>query len=107
MPPAIAAMHDSYMIRYVKTGEKRLIGVPRKLIMKHKSGADIPCEVSLGEVPQHQQDGKCKFIAIFRTLSQQPEKISSLKDCEQVMNYSKKEIQVSIIQCCGLISRGN
>lgn len=96
MPPAIAAMHDSYMIRYAKTGEKRLIGVPRKLIMKHKDGSDLLVEVSLGEVPKHQQDGQCKFIAIFRPLAPQTEKVHAMKDLVYAADYTKKELKVSI-----------
>lgn len=63
MPADIAARHDSFIERYIETGEKRIIGIGRELEARHKDGSLIPIELSVGEssTPAGRQ-----FIGIIR-----------------------------------------
>lgn len=65
MPKGIAALHDGFVKKYLSTGQKSLIGVPRKMIVKHKNDSTFPITISLGEVPP-EQDSHVRFIAILR-----------------------------------------
>lgn len=65
MPKGIAALHDGFIKKYLSTGQKSLIGVPRKMIVKHKNDTTFPITISLGEVPP-EQDSLVRFIAILR-----------------------------------------
>ena len=67
MPPAIAKMHANYVRRYFETGEKRLIGKPRKLTVVRANGSEFTASICLGEVPPASPGEPARFIARFRT----------------------------------------
>jgi two-component system sensor kinase FixL len=49
MPPPHREQHDAYIARYLRTGEKRIIGIGRAVDGLHKSGATFPMELAVGE----------------------------------------------------------
>lgn len=49
MPPPDRDQHDGYMRRYLRTGEKRIIGIGRDVMGRHKDGSLIPVRLSVGE----------------------------------------------------------
>jgi two-component system, LuxR family, sensor kinase FixL len=49
MPSPDRERHDGYLERYMRTGERRIIGVGRVLTARQRDGATFPIELSVGE----------------------------------------------------------
>lgn len=60
--------HDAYMERYMRTGERRIIGIGRVVTARRKDGTRFPIDLKIGEarIGQHYL-----FTAFMRDLSEQ------------------------------------
>ncbi|MGH6955070.1 MAG: sensor histidine kinase, partial [Caulobacteraceae bacterium] len=61
MPEPYRSQHDSYLERYRRTGERRIIGIGRLVIGERKDGSTFPLELAVGEM----QTGKDQFFTGF------------------------------------------
>lgn len=50
MPSPYREEHDTYIQHYLKTGEKRIIGIGRIVAAQRKNGSTFPMELAVGEV---------------------------------------------------------
>ena len=50
MPEPYQREHDGYISRYLKTGEKRIIGIDRVVVGKRKDGSTFPMKLAVGEI---------------------------------------------------------
>jgi PAS domain S-box-containing protein len=50
MPAPYRDQHDDYITRYVRTGEKRIIGIGREVVGQRKDGSTFPMDLAVTEV---------------------------------------------------------
>ena len=67
MPEPFKSEHDEYVARYLRTGEKKLIGKRRIVKATKKSGEVFPIELAVNEATSH---GERYFIGTVRDLSE-------------------------------------
>jgi len=66
MPPPESDEHDSYIARYLRTDDARIIGIGREVVGRRKDGRTLPLHLSVGRMTV---DGEPKFVGILHDLS--------------------------------------
>ena len=70
MPPPYREEHDRYIARYLKTGEKRIIGIDRVVTGQRQDGSTFPMKLEVGEM----KSGDQRFFTGFvRDLTERQE----------------------------------
>jgi two-component system, LuxR family, sensor kinase FixL len=62
MPSPYRENHDSYLERYLRTGERRIIGIGRVVVGERKDGSTFPMELAVGEMRSNNQRFFTGFI---------------------------------------------
>ena len=62
MPEPYRTRHDGYLIRYMTTGERRIIGIGRVVVGERKDGSTFPMELSVGEMASGEQHHFTGFV---------------------------------------------
>ncbi|HFQ15282.1 MAG TPA: PAS domain-containing sensor histidine kinase, partial [Rhodobacteraceae bacterium] len=79
MPRGEATHHGDHIDRYIRTGEKRIIGIGRELSARHRDGSEFPIELSIGET--RTVSGR-QFIGIIRDISTRKETEARLRQLQ-------------------------
>jgi PAS domain S-box-containing protein len=72
-----AKNHDKYIQRYLKTGEKRVMGVRRELSARRADGSEFPIELGLAEVKVSDGEER-EFVGFVRDISLQKKQEAEL-----------------------------
>ena len=80
MPEPYASEHDAYIRRYLRTGQKRVIGVGREVAGRRSDGGIFPLELAISEVKVH---GARRFLGIVRDISARKQVEAELFDARE------------------------
>jgi two-component system sensor kinase FixL len=92
MPSPYHEEHDGYMERYVRTGEKHIIGIGREASGRRKDGSTFPLNLSVGEGVVR---GERLFLGIITDISER-----------QVRNRQIQELQAEMLHASRLTDMG-
>jgi two-component system sensor kinase FixL len=79
MPSPYRENHDGYLERYLRTGEKRIIGIGRVVVGERKDGSTFPMELSVGEMRSSNQR---YFTGFIRDLTERQKTESRLQELQ-------------------------
>jgi two-component system sensor kinase FixL len=79
MPSPYRENHDSYIERYLSTGERRIIGVGRVVVGERKDGSTFPMELAIGEM---KSNDKLFFTGFIRDLTERQRTEARLQELQ-------------------------
>ncbi len=79
MPSPYAENHDNYIERYLRTGEKRIIGIGRVVIGRRRDGSTFPMQLSVGETTG---PGEMFFTGFIRDLTERQMTEARMQDLQ-------------------------
>ncbi len=79
MPEPDRSRHDGYLARYLKTGERRIIGIGRIVTGMRKDGTTFPMHLTIGEM---QPSGAPYFTGFVRDLTEQQQTQARLQELQ-------------------------
>ena len=79
MPSPYREAHDSYLARYLSTGERRIIGIGRVVVGQRKDGSTFPMELAVGEVSL---TGARLFTGFVRDLTERQDRERRLNELQ-------------------------
>ena len=87
MPEPYRSAHDGYLARYLKTGERRVIGVGRVVVGERKDGSTFPMELSVGEM---KDVAHTYFIGFVRDLTDRENTERRLQDLQSELVHTSR-----------------
>jgi len=79
MPEPYRSEHDGYINRYLKTGERRIIGVDRVVVGSRKDGSTFPMKLAVGEM---RSGDSLYFTGFIRDLTEREESEARLHEVQ-------------------------
>ncbi|MEP2722572.1 PAS domain S-box protein [Roseibium sp.] len=87
MPDPYRTAHDSYLERYYRTGERRIIGKGRVVVGERKDGSTFPLELAVGEM---QAQGRRFFTGFIRDLTERQQAEARFQELQaELMHVSR------------------
>jgi two-component system sensor kinase FixL len=87
MPSPDRERHDGYLERYLRTGERRIIGIGRVLNARHRNGATFPIELSVGEA---RIGDERVFTGFIRDLTERQQAEMRIHDLQSVLAHVQR-----------------
>jgi two-component system, LuxR family, sensor kinase FixL len=79
MPSPYREEHDGYIDHYLRTGERRIIGIGRVVVGQRKDGSTFPMELAVGEM----RSGEARFFTGFiRDLTERQQTEARLQELQ-------------------------
>ena len=87
MPSPYCEEHDTYLQRYLATGERRIIGIGRVVVGLRKDGSTFPMELSVGEA---RAGGRRVFIGFIRDLTESQKARARLQELQHELLHASR-----------------
>lgn len=87
MPLPYREHHDSYISRYRRSGERRIIGSGRVAVAQRKDGSTFPMEVQVGEM---EWEGERYFTAFIRDLTERQNTEMRMQELQSELAYMSR-----------------
>jgi two-component system sensor kinase FixL len=87
MPSPYREAHDGYLNRYLRTGERRIIGIGRVVVGLRKSGETFPMELAVGEFRVAESR---YFTGFVRDLTEQQRVARRLQDLQAELLHASR-----------------
>ncbi len=87
MPEPYQEAHDSYLERYLRTGERHIIGIGRVVVGLRKGGETFPMELQVG---QFEVGGGRFFTGFVRDLTEQQEAKRRIQDLQAELLHASR-----------------
>jgi two-component system sensor kinase FixL len=79
MPSPYREDHDGYIERYLRTGERRIIGIGRLVVGERKDGSTFPMELAVGEM---RSGDRHFFTGFIRDITQRQQSEARLQELQ-------------------------
>jgi two-component system sensor kinase FixL len=87
MPSPYREQHDSYLARYMATGQRRIIGIGRLVVGQRKDGSTFPMELAVGEM----RSGPRRFFTGFvRDLTERQKTQQRLQELQSELIFMSR-----------------
>jgi len=87
MPSPYREQHDSYIERYLATGERRIIGIGRIVVGQRKDGTTFPMHLTVGEL---RTGHRHHFTGFIRDLTDQQVTENRLKELQSEVTHMSR-----------------
>jgi two-component system sensor kinase FixL len=87
MPTPYSEAHDGYLDRYIRTGERRIIGIGRVVVGSRKNGETFPMELQIGEFAFA---GSRYFTGFVRDLTERQEAERRIQDLQAELLHASR-----------------
>jgi two-component system, LuxR family, sensor kinase FixL len=84
MPSPYRENHDDYLRRYLRTGERRIIGIGRVVVGERKDGSTFPMELAVGEM---RSSDRHFFTSFIRDITQRQESEARLQELQSELAH--------------------
>jgi two-component system, LuxR family, sensor kinase FixL len=79
MPSPYREEHDGYLERFLRTGEKRIVGIGREVLGQRKDGTIFPLELAVGEVEAAGRQFFAGFVKDVSARQQSEQRLQELQ----------------------------
>ncbi len=87
MPEPYHGRHDDYMSNYLKTGQRKIIGLGRVVVGRRKDGSSFPMELAVGETSL---SGRRIFTGFIRDVTSRQLKKQRLQDLQAELLHASR-----------------
>ncbi|MEZ5849839.1 MAG: PAS domain S-box protein [Hyphomicrobiaceae bacterium] len=87
MPEPHATAHDSYLERYLSTGERQIIGIGRDVEVRRKDGTTVPIHLAVSEF---EISGERYFTGILTDITDREAATARLRETERQLAQAQK-----------------